>query len=47
MNNRDESYGGDIADIVIDDELEVGDIDECMVPGIEVMMRTRLQNLQI
>ena len=36
MNNCDESYGGDIADIVIDDELEVGDIDKGQISSMEI-----------
>lgn len=36
VNNCDEGYAGHIAHVVVDDELEVGDIDQGQIPRVEI-----------
>ena len=39
VDYRHYSYGGHIADVIVDDELEVFDVDEGEVPGVEISVR--------
>ena len=39
MDYRHYGYRGDIADVIIDEELEVFDVDEGEVPGVEITVR--------
>ena len=39
VDYRHYGYGGDIADVIIDEELEVFDVDEGEVPGVEITVR--------
>ena len=41
MNYRDDGYGGDIADVIVDQELEVGHVNQREVPCVKVLVRMR------
>ena len=39
VDYRHYGYGGHITDVIVDDELEVFDVDEGEVPGVEITVR--------
>ena len=41
MDYRDYRNGSNIADVVVDQELEVGHVDHREVPGVKVLVRMR------
>ena len=41
MNYRDDGYGSDIADVIVDQELEVGHVNQREVPCVKVLVRMR------
>ena len=44
MDYRHYPHWPHVTDVVIDQELEVGDVDQCQVSGVEVWVRMRLRD---
>ena len=42
MDYRHNGHGAHIADVIVDEKLEVGDVDEGEVPGVEITVGMRM-----